>query len=172
MINLSVIVPDKWTKQREIYKKKKKYRAWLVGKPDELGYSQDEEKYSNDWFMAVCFLGAMIYENLPKTERETFTHTSLEWFDDDTVVVYIEGFPTGLIYTDSHKQIKQVVKDGSLEALKKVAIWIEDFKIPQLGTEARDIFNKSVNVYTQMLKDREAKKIQVKQHLDAIKRQL
>ena len=36
---------DKWSKQREVYKKKRKYRAWLVGNPEELGYRQDDR----DW---------------------------------------------------------------------------------------------------------------------------
>lgn len=167
---MSVIVSDKWSKQREIYKKKRKYRAWLVGNPENLGYRENDEKYTNEWSRAVWFLSYMIYYSLPKEERITFTSTSLAWFGD--IVVYVESFPVGLFFTKSYQQIREVVNDGDLEKLKKKTIWIEDFAIPNLGTKERVIFDRALRVCIAKEEERQSKKMQIEQALDSIKQRL
>lgn len=167
---MSLIVPDKWSKQREIYKQKKKYRAWLVGNLEHLGYRQDEETYTNEWSKAAYFIAYMIYYALPKKERDTFTSTSLEWFGD--IVVYIESYPVGLIFSKAYQKLRKIVADDDLEALKQNTIWIEDFRIPKLGTNERIIFDRALKVYTAKEEENQARKMRIEQAIDNIKREL
>jgi len=155
---------EKWQKIRETYKNRRVFRIWLLGNPEELGYKNVFERYSNEWYYAVSFVAHMIHESIP--DKETFAGTFLEWFGDTLYLA--EAYPTGLIFTEAYKKFYRSVKDSDLSFLKKNHKFITEYAIPKNG-EPRKIFDRALKVYMAMLKKREEKSKMIKKHLESIK---
>jgi len=159
---------SRWEKMRETYKKRRVFRIWLVGNPDELGYQKREEGgYGGEWFSAVSFVAYMIHQSIP--DKDTFAGAFLEWFDDTLYLV--ESFPTGSIYTKPYKRFWEAVNSKDMAFLKRKHKIITDFAIPKDG-EARKIFDRAVKVYKAILEKQMKKDMEIKQYLKQIEKLL
>ena len=163
-VKMSLTTGEKWQKIREAYERRRVFRIWLVGNPEELGY-QKNDGYDSEWLHAVSFISYMIHETVP--DKETFAGTFLEWFGDTLYLA--ESYPCGLPFNKYYKEFYEAVTEThDLSFLRKRHEIITDYAIPKNG-EPRKIFDRALKVYIAMLKEREEKSRVIKEHLESIK---